>query len=75
MAIGLTFWASTDVWNCSLVVLSVLGSVSMETFGSYWICHLGPLDLIGSTLWGVWIILVKMNYLLYELLFWHIMVS
>ena len=70
MAIGLTFWASTDVWNrfwCSV-------STWICLYGDIWILldlPLGRLDLVGSTLCGIWIIPVKMNCLLYELLLWH----
>ena len=56
-AIGLTFWAKSDVWNRFLVVLSVTWwSVSVETFGSHLIYSFG----------SVWI---SLDLLLWECLY------
>ena len=55
-AIGLTFWAKSDVWNRFLVVLSVTWwSVSVEMFGSHLIYSFGScwlsLDLLLGSVW------------------------
>ena len=70
--------ASADVWNRFLVVLSVNWTcldgdvwilLLVLTFGtdSWWFCQL--LESVGSTLRGVWIIVVEMDCFLYELSF------